>query len=271
MAQARDVSSFAINPFADLDERASNWSLSLNPLGIEVAAHQCASSLGVSANLTNSFKYAARKDLYVALADLVRVGIALGAPIDESAYVHNVSVPSLTLFDGMPNTSTVTFNDCYFDSIDLSDIADDSILPHFTSCFIGSLLGRFGISDLPSGIFADDCIFDQFPDSPDRNAAVMSTSLPVGVRVTITILRKLYLQPGRGRLEGALSRGMDQDERTRVAGCLSLLQKENMTYSTRIQSRKIWLPNRSSQGRAVRFIEAPRGSGDPLYSAASEL
>ena len=271
VAQARDVSSFAINPFSGLDERASNWSSSLGALGIEVAAHQCVTLSAGSVNLTNAFRYARRKDLYVALADLTRLSISLGEPIDESVYIHNVSVPDLVLFDGMSNISFVTFNDCYFDNIDLSDMADDSLLPRFTSCFVGSLLGRFGLADLPPGVFTDNCVIEEFPDSPDRNAAVMASGLPAGVRVTITILRKLYMQSGRGRLESALSRGMDQDERIRVPGSLALLQRENMAHSTRIQSRKVWLPNRSRQGRALRFVEAPRGSGDLLYSEASKL
>jgi hypothetical protein len=270
-AQARDVSNIAIIPFSQIDERAINWSSSLSALGIEVAAYQYSVLSPGGGHLTSAFRYAKRKDLYVAAADLTRMSIVLGYSVDEQVSIHDVYVPHLMMFDDMPNISSVVFSGCLFDEVEISDTVDESSLPHLNSCYIESVLGRFGVSDLPTGVFSDDCDFGQFPDSPDRNAAVMSSGLPVGIRVVITILRKLYMQPGRGRLESALSRGMDQNERVRVGDCLSLLQREKLTSLTRIQSRKIWLPNRSSQVRALQFIEAPRGSGDPLYSEASKL
>ncbi len=271
VAQARDISNFAFNPFGRIEEKAAGWRASLSALGVEVAAHQYSVLSPGNGHLANAFKYALRKDLYVALADLVRMSIVLGHSIDEPVPIDDVQVPSLTLPDDMPDLSSVVFSNCLFDEIEFGDSIDDARLPRFDSCFIQSVLGRFGVSDLPPGIFSDSCIFEQFPDAADRNAAIMSSSLPVGVRVTLTVLRKLYMQAGRGRLEGALSRGMAQDERIRVAASLSLLQKERMVYPTRIKSRKIWLPNRSSQIRALQFIEAPRGSGDSLYGAASKL
>jgi hypothetical protein len=271
VAQARDVSNFAINPFSGLDERISNWSSSLSMLGIEVASHQySATSTGID-KLSSSLKYATRKDLYVALADLVRISLTIGSSVNESILIDNTHIPSLTFFEGMPDISAVTFSRCLFDEVDFSDLIDETRLPSLQACSIESLLGRFGVSDLPMRVISEDCTFERFPDSPDRNAAVMSSSLPVGVRVIITILRKLYMQPGRGRLESALHRGMLTEEHGRVSTALVLLQREGMASSTRVQSRKIWLPNRSAQGRALRFIEAPRGSDDPLFAEASKL
>jgi|SRR6266568_3016060 len=270
VAQARDVSNFAIDPFGGIDDRAVKWRMSLPALGIEVAAHQASRVVQEPGNLKNAFKHASRKDLYVALADLARISIELGYAIEESLLVDGVQVPSLSLPDDTPSCRSTVFINCLFEEMEFGDLADHNMLPHFESCFIQSVLGRFGESDLPAGIFSD-CIFEEFPDSPGTKAAILSSGLPVGVRVTLTILRKLYMQPGRGRLQSALGRGMAPDERTHVTGCLALLQRERMVSSTRIKSRTIWLPNRSSQARALHFIEAPRGSGDPLYSAASSL
>jgi hypothetical protein len=271
VAQARDVSNLAFNPFGNIEQRAARWRSSLNALGIEVASHQFSVLSPVKGGMISSFKYGLRKDLYVALADLVRMSIVLGESMSEPVLVNDVQIPSFSLSEAIPDLSSVVFTNCLFDEIEFAESVNEAFLPHFESCFIESVIGRFGVSDLPAGIFANDCIFEQFPDAADSNAAVMNSGLPVGVRVVLIILRKLYRQSGRGRLEGALSRGMPQEERNRVPACLSLLQKEQLVSSTRVQSRKIWLPNRSSQIRALKFIEAPRGSGDSLYSEASKL
>ncbi|MGW3772827.1 NACHT domain-containing protein [Actinomadura verrucosospora] len=271
VAQARDVSNFAFSPYSSDEKRLDKWAASLNTLGIEVAAHQYLTMAPNNGHLNNAFKYASRKDLYVVLADLVRIAIDLDHELDETVVVDGVHVPSLSLSQDVPDLSNVVFSNCLFDSIELGDGVDDGMMPHFDKCFIETLLGRHGINDLPSGKFSDDCDFGEFPDAMDRNAAVMASSLPVGVRVILTILRKLYLQRGNGRLEGALSRGMSPEERTLVQAALTLLFRERMATPTRIKTRTIWLPNRANQGRALRFIEAPRGSGDSLYSAASEL
>jgi hypothetical protein len=272
VAQARDMSDYASNPYHGIEDRAVSWELALSALGIDVAACQYARRVPGKGHLMHAHKHAARRDLNIAQADLVRISIQLGHSIDEPVSVDGVHIPSLLLSDNIPNLSGVSFNNCLFDRIDFDgDVIEASRLPHFDSCYIHEIYGRQGWLDLPPNTFSENCEIDAFPDAVDRNSAIASTSLPPGVRTVLTILRKLYLQAGRGRLEGGLSRGLPQEERTLVLNCLTLLQKEGLAVPIRIQSRKIWVPNRSAQRRALQFIEAPRGSGDSLYGLASRM
>lgn len=271
VAQARDMSNYALNPYQDIHEQAHSWAAALSGLGIDVAAYQYTKIAPNNGQLMHAHKNASRHDLYVAQADLVRMSIELGYSPSESVYVDSVHIPSLALPDDLPDLKDVTFSNCLFDRIDFGGNVDPLSVPSFNNCYVHAIYGRLTRSDLPDGKFSDTCDIDEYPDAMERNAAVANSDLPAGVRVVLIVLRKLYMQPGRGRLESALSRGLPQEERQRVAGCLSILQKENMATMVRVKSRTIWTPNRAAQQRAFRFIEAPRGSGDPLYMLASSL
>ncbi|WP_406169599.1 NACHT domain-containing protein [Streptomyces canus] len=268
-AQARDVSSFIMNPFAVDVQTARAWSQSLLQSGIEVAALQC-HEVASDGTIATALSFAQRNDLDTVTADAARVALSLGVSVPGSFNADEVLIPHLEFYEGFGDLSGVQFSRCGIETLVLDGEVDASRMPRFEGCWFDRIIGRFSQEDLPATIFSA-CTFGEFLDSFERNADVLRSSLPAGVRVMITLLRKLYLQRGSGRAEGALVRGMEQASRELVPACLEIIKKENLATSIKLNGRVVWLPSRSAQKRVNAFVSAPRGSGDPLFSVANLL
>lgn len=90
-------------------------------------------------------------------------------------------------------------------------------------------------------------------DAPHREALTcearhLLARLPVSVR--LTIFKKLFLQPGSGRAESALYRGMDQAARFKVQAVLDVLEAEGVVYSTHGSGGTIWHGRSNSRQQA---------------------
>ncbi|MFC8917145.1 hypothetical protein ACFT5C_15375 [Streptomyces sp. NPDC057116] len=270
-AQARDVSSFILNPFGLDADNAASWSESLGQSGVDVAALQCATSINAG-SVENALLFAKRNDLDVLSADVARVALACGIQVvGSSCRVGDVVIPRIEIYEGCADFSGAHFSRCLIEFLELDGEIEDRFMPTFDSCHFESVIGRFGENDLPRGVFQGNCTFGEFPDMAERNADVLRSSLPRGVRVMVTVLRKLYMQRGRGRAEGAFVRGMPQEDRALVPDCLDVLRREGLVSSIKLNGRTVWLPARSEQKRVREFVAAPRGSGDPLFGAASRI
>jgi hypothetical protein len=126
-------------------------------------------------------------------------------------------------------------------------------------------------SDLPREKFTDDCIIENFVESAETTAAVLSLELPLGIRVCLTVLKKLYERRGSGRKENALHRGLDHHARRVVPEVLKVLHSENLASPYKAKGTTIWLPDRSSRQRVGRMIAAPTSSNDPALRQCSLL
>ncbi|MGQ4383060.1 NACHT domain-containing protein [Streptomyces sp. SAS_270] len=268
-AQARDVSSFIVNPFAVDVQTVRAWSQSLLQSGIEVAALQCR-EVATDGTIATALSFAQRNDLDTVTADVARVALSLGLSVPGSFNSDEVLIPHLEFYEGFGDFSGVQFSRCGIETLVLDGEIDASRMPRFEGCWFERIIGRFSQEDLPGAAFLA-CTFGEFLDSFERNADVLRSSLPAGVRVMVTLLRKLYLQRGSGRAEGALVRGMEQASRELVPGCLEIIRKENLATSVKLNGRIVWLPSRSTQKRVSAFVSAPRGSGDPIFSMANRL
>ncbi|MFE6749976.1 NACHT domain-containing protein [Kitasatospora purpeofusca] len=269
-AQARDVSSFILNPYGVDLGTARSWSGSLLQSGIEVAALQCG-QFANEGSISTALSNAQRSDLDVLVADIARVALSLGVSVAGQAFnADEVVIPSIELFEGLGDLSGITFSRCGIEVLVLDGEVPAASMPKFQDCFFETVIGRFSEADLPANAFSS-CTFGDFLDAAERNAEVLRSGLPEGVRVMLTVLRKLYLQRGSGRAEGALVRGMEQASRELVSGCLEIIKRENLAVPIKLNGRTVWLPSRSEQKRVNAFIAAPRGSGDSLFGAAKGL
>ncbi len=268
-AQARTISDYVANPHARALHRVVDWDMSMKQVGVEVAAHQCETTLK-GGEIPRALAAANKEAADVLLVDLLRVALAMDESIgSERLSGSGVHISELA-FDERQEMADLTISDSLIEELSLSGETLGPNLPTFAACHIEAVLGRSSESDMPAQKFVG-CSFGDFPERLDSNASVIGSSLPTGPRVLITILRKLYMQRGRGRAESAFSRGMAQAERQYVPLCLDLIQREGLAAVTKLNGTSVWLPDRSSQQRVVKFVGAPRGSGDTLYALALEL
>lgn len=275
-AQAAQVTRFVIDPHgshAGFEPR--KWTSSMEPLGIEVAAHQL-TAYGISpGQVRTALDRAAKAECHELAADIVRVAMTLDFDLPTvngfTTLVSSAVIPSLDLSEGSSDLSGVDFSHCLFAEILVSGEPDEHRLPHFYRSDFMSIFGRLGEADLPPGRF-QDCEFADFPDAADRNAEIMDSEiLPIGTRVVMILLRKLYMQRGSGRKDSALTRGMSGTDAALVAPALKLLQREGLAFETRQGKNKIWLPDRSSGPRVRNFLNSPRVGDDPLVAGSKEI
>jgi hypothetical protein len=275
-AQAGDIRAFIRDPYQkDPPSSPATWSSSLEPLGVSVAAH-LADEESNSGHLRTAIRAATGAGYDVLATDLVRVALEMNVDNPRAAdarpiVISDVIVPEFCFNEDGPGMSGISFSQCLIDQLVINGEPSAALLPRFTDCSFGSVFGRLGPTDLPVGVF-DNCKFDDFPDGVDRNASILKAeSLPLGTRVTMTLLRKLYLQRGSGRKENALGRGMSQDETGLVMDAMRLLQREGLAFYSKQGRSVVWMPDRSAGPRVRAYLESPRVGDDPLINLAREL
>jgi hypothetical protein len=97
--------------------------------------------------------------------------------------------------------------------------------------------------------------------------------LPLGEKVLLTVLKKIFIQSGSGRKENALLRGLDHNARRLVPAILRLLQSEGVIspYRRGGLDMTIWVPNRGQMRRVAKIIESPHTCSDPLLKKANQV
>ncbi len=135
-------------------------------------------------------------------------------------------------------------------------------------CLIDRVVGAGELKGLPAWI--RDCDVGEF-DNLRTNEAILRLPLPLSVRVMLTILRKLYVQKGRGRKESAFSRGLDQHALWFVPATLDILKTEGVAYPFTLRGETIWHGRRTERARVLEILAAPGGARDPIILRARGL
>lgn len=272
-AAAGGVFRFVENPYLGAIE-PENWLSVLSPLGLEVlairsyeagfASAKLSAAAGRATQLTGGDTLAA--DILLALHEM---GMnAVGA----KTFVREVIVPRLAFDSDCGDMSLVEWQDAVIARLEIGTDVDDSLLPTFTRCFIDTIDGRTGEGELPAEKFIE-CTIDQFEERASTTNALLQLSLPLGTKVLLTVLKKLYAQRGTGRKESALFRGLDHRAREFVPSVLTLLRREGFAVKSRLRDTTVWLPARGAdiQQRAARLLAAPHSSDDALVRLSADL
>ena len=272
-ARAGDVWRFIEDPFSFRLENPTSWQATLGQLGTELAAMRCRSSGANQGKLRTAIQQAGRDGDQGALCmDLLQVSREMEFGYTGQALaVRNILVPDASYGDDALDFSKVSFHDCWFRRLEVSASAASELLPRFYECYVGTLDGRVSSNDLPEGIFDRASIIDSFGEGSHNTAAILALPLSTGEKVLLTVLKKLYLQPGAGRKQSALFRGLDHRARPLVPEVLDLLAKEGLTTRSSAGVEPIWLPMRSETVRVRRLVSSPLGSDDRLIQLARSI
>jgi NACHT domain len=267
--RAGDVCAFAERPY-DASLFSGPLECSAGSLGVSVAATKLSSAVFPASKLTAAIQHACELGNSYLAGDLVLAAIEAGHEIKSDVYVREILVPEIELPANMPRANQVHFQDCLFGELEIDPEADATVFPRFEGCFVAALVGRVSQDDLPSGVFRD-CVIDAFATGAGTTNQVLDVQLPLGVRVLITVLKKLFERRGRGRKENALYRGLDHRARRLVPEVLQLLRTHGIAFPCRRGVDTIWLPERSARARVGKIASSPSVKGDPLVVAAAAL
>ena len=138
----------------------------------------------------------------------------------------------------------------------------------FRKCMIDRVEGVAASRELPA--MFDNCEIVEF-DNTQTNTAIMRSSLPSSVRVLLTIIRKLFLQKGSGRIEAALYRGLEERYTKHVEPILQHLDSSGIIFSHPSPRGIIWHGNRAERTRMLRILEKPTTSDDVLLASVARL
>ena len=265
-----DLTAFVERPF-DFDSSVlSRIESAAGTLGIAIA-HRKLEMGGISeGKLNTAMEQAQHQNCVYLVADVARLIIGAGFGVRRDIVISGVVIPELELGSPRGNDSLLQFSDCLFARVELDPSADVEKIPVFRSCFIESFEGRLSRTDLPPDRFDADCIVDYFVEAAETTAAVLTSDLPLGTRVCLTVLKKIYERRGSGRKENALYRGLDQRARRMVPGVLQVLKSERVALPYRRKGETIWLPGRDRR-RASRMIAAPNAVNDAVLVRCENL
>ena len=271
--RAGDVVHFISDPFGTNPDVFRGAEIGLSTLGIGLCVIKAQDS-GLSSGTMNAvIRRAQSQGLTFLVLDLVRIAMELGYAIDVPVQLDDIYIPYLELLQKPGDCSRVRLRSCFFSFLAVDADADAARLPRFEGCYVDELEGRSSPRDLPPGVFDDACQFEKFSEAPETTNAIGGMDLPLGAKVLLTVLKKVYLQSGSGRKENALHRGLDHHGRRLVPPVLRLLQTEGLIspYRRGGLDMTIWVPDRTRTARARRIITSPRTCDDPLLKKASDL
>ena len=269
--RAGDLVSFVDGPFDFERSVLTDMECSIDVLGIEVAAYIIAQRGFKAGKMNAAVGQARRSGSAYLVADLIRLTLESGFGVREHVTIDGLWIPLIELGTSTADSSMIEFKNCFFSRVEIDASVDVSKLPFFEECYIEEMDGIVSSDDLPSGRFDDACSIDRFTSSTDTNRAVLKLDRPLGIRVCITVLKKLYQQAGSGRKENALHRGLDSHARRLVPDVLRVLQTEGLARPYPSKAGKIWIPDRSSRTRVGRMIAAPAASQDAVLEKCGSL
>jgi hypothetical protein len=268
-AQGTDVFAFVRNPHSTKLGRVERWSRPISGLGLDVV-RQLALDAGINdGGIAAALYHAIAQRCFALAMDLLLVLAQSNYALAKSVEIREVEIPALDVSDSLI-WSRVSFGDCVFGELDLPGHLDASKIPSFSSCLFERIFGRVNRGELPAAKFSADCTVESFYGSTSTNSAIRALDLPVGLRVILTMLRKLFLQSGNGREISALARGLSPSEQNVVGDCVELLRRHDFIEVVRRGGTSIALPNRHKRERAQSIIEAPQMDGDELLVDAAK-
>lgn len=267
------IADYMDNPYDD-DLESDDWQTSLAPLGSEVAAFRCHSNGTKTGKMVAAITFTqSRPKSSTLLADLTLTFLAGGTAYDGAdVYIKDVIVPEF-LFEGLSsNLGRIRFQDCIIGIVDLPADCDITLLPRFSNCHFGLVEGRAGLQDMPTEVFSD-CTYDSFENPAQTTNAILALGLPLGTKVVLTALKKLYAQRGSGRRESAFFRGIDTRGKELVPDALALLKKFGFASKARLGDHSVWLPSKPTEfrRRALSILASPSASRDPLIEQSRDL
>lgn len=271
---AGDFHRFCTQPFdQDIASRVSSVSITLGSTGLGLSALQLNKS-SFNQGMFRAVLKAIQRNQELAnggtAADIVNLGLRMGLEIEEDTAVMRVHIENFEIEGDRSDMHRVTFSDCMFERLILSDPLPPDSCPVFRGCLIQDLEGRVSEGDLPPEKFVD-CYVDTYASASTTVSSVLDLKIPAGAKVLITLLRKLFVQSLSGRKENALFKGLDGEHQAKVKEVISLLVSHGLIVNSGRAGETIWIPVRRHTGRALGIIAAPSGSKDRVMIEARKL
>ncbi|MES2640202.1 MAG: hypothetical protein V4850_11985 [Myxococcota bacterium] len=265
-AKAGDVYAFLVDPYTV--RLPPELGVCLGELGCQSVAHRAS---GMSEGQYVAAAQQAERIGAPLVADIVRSMHIAGIPLTKQRIVvEGVWLPQWTFTGESVDLSMLVVRGAVVEELLLASLLDLSSLPRFEECSFGKITGRAGPDDLPEERF-QDCEASAYVVTAQNTAELMRVDIPLGARVLLTILEKIYLQRGSGRVQGALYRGLDGRGQAYVDPCVELVRKHRYAVQGGRGDSAVWHPVRARSGEVQRMLASPIREKFEILAAAWEL
>lgn len=170
--------------------------------------------------------------------------------------------------------SAITLTRCIINTVELDRAPTTTDFGNslcFESCVIDRMEGAASEKDVPAGLLIGSSSVEVYAAFAATNDAVIQSTLPDPVKVLLTVLRKLFMQRGTGRLYSALRRGIPTKLVKYVDPITAQVKAKGFAEDLSIDRRTILIPNRSRSADALAIINGPNTSTHPLIVSVREL
>ncbi|MDO8296776.1 MAG: NACHT domain-containing protein [Caulobacter sp.] len=265
---AGDALRFLINPYdQELQEEFRNSGPSPLITSSMVAERSADAGLN-SAHFKAALIEARKSDLPMASRDVLLANLTLNyAPPFDLSY-EGVDFGNLHIKSDYGNMSYLQFSNCLFQKLTLDDDVDTLSIPIFLYCLLINIESSKSEPDIRK-IFSGSDIghIYSFGLTTDR---LLQMGVPQSIRVLMTILKKIFVQSGSGRMRSALERGLGQEGRSFVEPVVRILVQHDMISRVRLRGSDIFMPSRKASSRVHAILANPVGH-DPILKACREL
>ncbi|MEX2978750.1 NACHT domain-containing NTPase [Serratia fonticola] len=280
ICRARDICDFVLNPYDSLNDPQWKEAISL--------ASTCAGNdaiLKVCRELKN--EYGDLSSTFEQLVVVLGKSSGLNALKSDVAAVFcqlpYVPVQSFIIeegiYDGIDlsfektnlDFNKLIFKNCFFTQLDIDPKCDSLCLPIFNGCIILKMCGRSGFKDLPTENFINDTDIESFSDSAYTQSSIMSIALSKGEKLTLSVLRKLFVQSLGGRAESALTRGLELNDRQLIPDIIRILHQNGLVSIVNKNDGTIIIPIRKELNRVRAILSAPSTSDDILLKEVRNI
>lgn len=175
--------------------------------------------------------------------------------------ISNATIDSLELTD----TSIVglSISETFIDSLVLDGtVFENSVI---SDTAVVNVIGATNKDHLPSA-FLETCTFENF-SSADNPSRISELELSDAQKTLISMLRKLFLQPGSGREESALLRGKSgYFDRSVANDVIKLMISDGVVTKHRDNRGVLYKPNRRETRRVKNILSLLSNSDDVLWA-----
>ena len=260
-AKAGDVFRFIEHPYDDSLEPFAGVISGIGPLGRAVLVNKLIAADSSAAQVARALEIAANSDEATQIcAEILASYRELGQDCDIGPLtIRSIFDDEITFSLGDASLVKIIFTECLFGAVHVDPEFPLKELPIFKDCVVGSLTGLLSKNSLPPQLATSEIA--ELPDEVSTNAQLFSAALPEPQKVLISILRKLFLQPGAGRQESAFFRGaLDERSKSLVPEILEQVSSHGFAQRNKLRGKVIWHPNRamSSEARKIIFNPAQR-------------
>lgn len=276
VARAGDVCRFIAYPYDEnLVELFSDRSCTttMGDLGIEVAAFKLGNA--PAGQLSTALRLAANHEAPSLAFDILRIMQILGRDLSttggtEKIVIENGYIPTLEM-SSSGDFSSLYLHECIVGRVEIDDDPASITGPILRECFIEEVHGVSGNFERVSHILPSSNEIGSFKNDGIANSDLRKQSIPDGVRVLISSLRKLFLQSGSARKENAFPRGLNDAEKAYVSDVLDLISSHGFAVAQRNRGPILWIPNRAKRKEAISITESPNQTDNALLDDVRRL